>query len=443
MVAVLVVGCLVVGIGMLVALVRSIRSTNRTPAARPPVPAPRPAGGAVVRPVVPADDDATARFDLPPVEVPRQPLEFAEPGRTGRLFGYGGDVAGHVLPGPYVIVDVETTGFSPAGGDRVVEVAIARVDASGRIEDEYATLVHPGRDVGPVFVHGISNTDIRDAPRFEEIAGELLARMEGAVVVAHNAAFEDRFLAAEFARAGVLPPVSPALCTLWLARRTLRAPNHKLTTLARYAGIPTVDAHAALGDVRTVAALLPHMLRAVGRPLQYPVGFRRMPQLPREARPLTRAVELRRGSEGWMASLMARLPLSAADPSDGDAQRYLESLAIALEDGRIVGTEARELARLAGSAGLGAAQVAELHRQFLESLRELALEDDILTAAEIRKLRTAAQAVGLPDHFADLKPTSPQDLLAAGRIPGARPAICEHCFQTGHFRATCPELTTV
>ena len=106
---------------------------------------------------------------------------------------------------------------------------------------------------------------MQDAPRFEDVAGELLARMDGAVVVAHNAVFDERFLAAEFDRAGIAVPVSPAVCSLWLARRTLRTPNHKLTTLARAAGLSTVHAHAALADVRTVAALLPQMLAAARR----------------------------------------------------------------------------------------------------------------------------------------------------------------------------------
>src|SRR3954447_5023061 len=335
----LVVGGLVLaGLGLLTALLLAERSSGRGAAQRrrhPPsaaVPAPR-----------------------PPVQVtePEGPLPFAEPGMRGRLFQYGGDGAGFPVDAPYAVIDVETTGFSPAKGDRIVEVAIARFDARGRIEDEYATLVNPGRDVGPVFVHGISNTEVLDAPAFADIAGELLARMDGAVVVAHNATFEERFLAAEFARMDVALPLNPALCSLWLARRTLRTPNYKLTTLARTAGLSTVDAHTALADVRTVAALLPQMLAAHGEPLRYLTGLRRLPDLDRSTRPKTRAVELRRGTDGWLASMMARLPMSAVEVREADAQRYLDALTLALADGRIVGGEAQQLARLAGSAGMG------------------------------------------------------------------------------------------
>ncbi len=363
----------------------------------------------------------------------------------GRLFHYGGDGPGYEVDAPYAVIDVETTGFSPAKGDRIVEIAVARVDARGRIEDEYATVLNPGRDVGPVFVHGISNAEVQDAPRFEDVAGEILARMDGAIVVAHNAVFEERFLAAEFDRAGIAVPVSPAVCSLWLARRTLRAPNHKLTTLARAAGLSTVDAHAALADVRTVAALMPRMLAAHGEPLRFLTGFRPMPLLPRDVRPKTRAAALRKGTDGWMASLLSRLPLSATEASEADAQRYLDALADALEDGRILGGEAQILARLAGSAGLGAAQVAALHGRFLEFLRSAALADSILTTAEIRQLRTTAHGLGLPDYFDDLRPTSPADLAAARAVvPMPRDfRLCTHCHRPGHGRATCPELALI
>src|SRR6478752_4370919 len=147
---------------------------------------------------------------------PAPRLAVAEPGDRGPLFQYGGDGSGFEIDAPFAVVAIATTGFSPANGDRIVEIAVARVDAAGLVSDEYATLVDPGRDVGPVFVHGISNSEVRDAPRFADIAGELLDRLDGAVVVLHDGAFVERFLDAEFARVGVDLPLAPALCSQWL-----------------------------------------------------------------------------------------------------------------------------------------------------------------------------------------------------------------------------------
>jgi len=70
----------------------------------------------------------------------------------------------------FAVVDVETTGFSPRLHDRVIEVAVVRLSPGGLPADEYTTLVNPRRDVGPTHVHGITATEVKDAPTFEQIA---------------------------------------------------------------------------------------------------------------------------------------------------------------------------------------------------------------------------------------------------------------------------------
>jgi DNA polymerase III epsilon subunit-like protein len=371
-------------------------------------------------------------------------IAVAEPGLRGPLFQYGGDGPGFEVDAPFAVIDIATTGFSPADGDRIVEIAIARVDARGGIHDEYATLVDPGRDVGAVFVHGISNSEVRGAPTFADIAGEILDLMDGAVVVMHDGAFVERFLQAEFGRAGVQLPLTPALCSAWLARRTLRTPDHTLRTLARHAGRTTLDTTAALGAVRTVAALLPQMLAVHGQPVRYLCGLRPMPELDGDMLPKARVVEVRESTDGWMASLMARRRLPAAAAGDIDAQRYLDAVTEALGDGRLLGGEAQTLVRLGASAGLGAAQVDALHGRLVEHLRAAALADTILTTGQIRQLRTAASALGLPTYFDELRPTSPQDLVAARSMPMAREVrLCTHCRRPGHDRTGCPELASL
>lgn len=340
------------------------------------------------------------------------PFPFAEPGMRGPLFQYGGDGPGYPVDAPFAVVAVEVTGLSPAGGDRVVELAVVRVDTSGRIVDEYATLLNPGRDVGPVLVHGIANSAVLDAPTFDDVAGELLGRLDGAVVVAHNAAVVERFLAAEFARIGVALPLNPALCSRWLSRRTLRAPDQRLDTLARVVGLPAAVAHTALDDARTAAALLPQLLAAHGPP-RYLTGLRPMPGLVARAEPKPRSGELRPVPDGWIASMVAGLPRAVVDAPDAGAQRYVDALASALGDGRLLGGEGQLLALLAGSAGIDADQVLALHRRVLGHLRAAALGEAILTTGELRQLRTAAAGLGLAGFFDDLRPTSPQDVLAA------------------------------
>ena len=430
---------LLLGLLVSLALGRRKRSTSRTVVARKP--APRAQRGALPSGPVPVARGSEPRR-------PTVRIAVADPGVRGPLFQYGGDGAGFEVDAPFAVVAIATTGFSPANGDRIVEIAIARVDSDGRVSDEYSTLVNPGRDVGPVFLHGVSTIEVRDAPTFADIAGELLDRLDGAVVVLHDGAFVERFLDVEFARAGVQLPLTPALCSQWLARRTLRTADHTLRTLARHAGRTVLDTSTALGAVRTIAALLPQMLAVYGEAPRYLCGLRPMPELHVNAEPASRPVEVRESTDPWMTSLLGRRRQPTADTIEG--QRYVDTVTEALADGRLLGGEAQTLARLGASAGLGAPRVDDLHERLLENLRAAALTDAILTTGQLRQLRTAASALGLPTYFDELRPTSPQDLIAgravtpparAGNQSQGRPRVplCTHCHRDGHTRASCPE----
>ena len=106
----------------------------------------------------------------------------------------------------FAVVDVETTGlfFSK---DRVVEIAVVRLDEDAAVVDEFSTLINPRRDVGQTRIHGIAAADVVDAPTFEEAAALIWALLAGRVLVAHNVRFDFGMLDAEFGRCGVrLPP---------------------------------------------------------------------------------------------------------------------------------------------------------------------------------------------------------------------------------------------
>ncbi|NUU23580.1 MAG: 3'-5' exonuclease [Streptomycetaceae bacterium] len=187
---------------------------------------------------------------------------FSYAGVPGPRDGFGTDGgAVDVADLEFAVVDLETTGFSPGRGDRIVEIGVVRVAGGGTVLREWTTLIDPGRGVGATQVHRITAADVRGAPRFADIAGELAALFAGAVVVAHNAAFEQRFLEAEFAAAGVALPAVPALCTMRLAKATaLPLDDHKLGTCCAHFGLDFPDAHAALADARVTARLLPLLL---------------------------------------------------------------------------------------------------------------------------------------------------------------------------------------
>ncbi|MFJ9351403.1 DEDDh family exonuclease [Streptomyces sp. NPDC101237] len=181
-------------------------------------------------------------------------------------------------PQGYAVVDVETTGL--ARDDRIISAAVYRLDGRGEVEDHWYTLVNPERDPGPVWIHGLTSEVLDGAPLFADIAGEFAARLDGRVLVAHNAVFDWQMIAREYARAKSEAPVKQRLCTIALSKELgLPLQNHKLETLAAHFGVVQRRAHHALDDARVLAEAFRPSLRAAA------AGGVRLPLL--ECRPLT------------------------------------------------------------------------------------------------------------------------------------------------------------
>jgi DNA polymerase-3 subunit epsilon len=174
-------------------------------------------------------------------------------------------------PKGYAVVDVETTGLSR--DDRIISAAVYRLDAQGAVEDHWYTLVNPERDPGPVWIHGLTADVLAGAPLFPEIAEEFAARLDGRVLVAHNAVFDWSMIAREYARARRTPPVRQRLCTIALSKELgLPLPNHKLESLAAHFGVVQERAHHALDDARVLAeAFLPSLRAAAAGNVRLPL----------------------------------------------------------------------------------------------------------------------------------------------------------------------------
>ncbi|MEU0743193.1 DEDDh family exonuclease [Streptomyces sp. NPDC006134] len=181
-------------------------------------------------------------------------------------------------PRGYAVVDVETTGL--ARDDRIISAAVYRLDARGEVEDHWYTLVNPERDPGPVWIHGLTSEVLEGAPLFQDIAEEFAARLDGRVLVAHNAAFDWQMIAREYARARREAPVRQRLCTIALSKELgLPLPNHKLESLAAHFGVVQRRAHHALDDARVLAeAFRPSLAAAAAGGVRLPLH---------ECRPLT------------------------------------------------------------------------------------------------------------------------------------------------------------
>jgi DNA polymerase III subunit epsilon len=162
----------------------------------------------------------------------------------------------------YVVVDVETTGSRAFGGDRITEIAAVSV-RNGAIAEVFETLVNPQRSIPP-FVTALTRITwamVKNAPLFRDIAPRLVPALHGQLFVAHNAAFDWRFVSAEIARASGGRLEGERLCTVKLARAFLpHLRRRSLDSLAHYYGVEITARHRAAGDAVATAEILLRLL---------------------------------------------------------------------------------------------------------------------------------------------------------------------------------------
>ena len=167
----------------------------------------------------------------------------------------------------FVVVDLETTGGSPATC-AITEVGAVKVRAGERL-GEFQTLVNPGLPI-PAFISvltGISNSMVAGAPRLDTVLPAFLDFAGDAVLVAHNAPFDIGFLKAACTTTGREWPGNRVLDTARLARQVVsrdEAPNCKLASLARLFRAGTTPDHRALSDARATVDVLHGMLERLG-----------------------------------------------------------------------------------------------------------------------------------------------------------------------------------
>jgi len=157
----------------------------------------------------------------------------------------------------FLVVDTETNGL---GGEacELTEVGAVLV-GGGELHDRWSSLVRCNRPLGRGIQRftGITQAMLAEAPGLEEVLPSIAERLQGRVLVAHNAPFDRRVLRRAFELIGLEWPNPPVLCTAALARKLLPLQNKRgLTVLADALGIEVQIAHRALADAETCARVL-------------------------------------------------------------------------------------------------------------------------------------------------------------------------------------------
>lgn len=161
----------------------------------------------------------------------------------------------------FVVVDVETTGLDYSK-DRICELAFIELKAQKEI-GRFSTLINPQIPIpkSVSLIHGITDSDVLDAPLFSDIANKILNTFYDAVIVGHNIDFDFNFIDAELKRIGLKMPDVPKIDTLIISRKFLtNTVNNKLKNVARSINIYSDNWHRALNDVEVTKDVFNYFL---------------------------------------------------------------------------------------------------------------------------------------------------------------------------------------
>lgn len=157
-----------------------------------------------------------------------------------------------MLPQSLIFLDLETTGMT-ATHERITEIGLVEV-ANGEFVGSWSQLVNPEKSIPPFIrsLTGITDEMVQDAPRFEQLAPGLFQRLEGKLLIAHNARFDYGFLKNEFGRLG-MSYRSRVLCTAKLSRKLFpEHRRHNLDSLIERYGLSCSARHRAQGDAEVL-----------------------------------------------------------------------------------------------------------------------------------------------------------------------------------------------
>jgi DNA polymerase III subunit epsilon len=313
---------------------------------------------------------------------------------------------------PFASIDLETTGLSPKGGARIVEVSVVRVDPGCHPALVLDTLVDPNGPVLCTSIHGITDEDVVGAPTFQQVVGALIRALEGTLVGAFNASFDMSFLSAEgqLAHKGLTGRLPPHVCLMWMRPLLGLSQRCTLEAACQQHGL-RAGTHRAAEDALACAHMWCHYVEAAERR-----GIKTLADLKDagthkylstlEWAPYSQ-VDLRRLEQAdWPIPLKPRsqsitpptqqIPAGASTELDARARvrMYWRALVDALSDDQLTSREWDGLRTVQTSISITAEEIRAVHaRVFSDRLREYA-EDLAVSAAEAKSLTALRNELG-------------------------------------------------
>jgi DNA polymerase-3 subunit epsilon len=306
---------------------------------------------------------------------------------------------------PIAVFDFETTGLN-AGADRVVEMSVVRIEPGREPKLLLDTLLNPNRKMAASEIHGITEEDVMDAPKFEDVAGELLRSVYDCVLASYNIYFDIGFLHFELGRVG-FRELPPYLCLMYMRPLLGLGRRCCLEKACEELGFQHPNAHQAAADVLSATKLWPIYLQAIRqrglrlfgdlttlKSYKFLQSLSLDPVMPPAAEKFPRAGRLKSRCE--MAAPTVQ-PVTAGEEvaaSQINAMHsYWEALKTVLSDLNVSDEEMKYLAKMRKKLDLGKEEVRALHAKIFADLITQCVEDRSLDDNECRTLHSLYQCL--------------------------------------------------
>lgn len=295
---------------------------------------------------------------------------------------------------PIAVIDFETTGLTP-GYDRVVEVSVVRIEPGQEPTLVFDTLVNPLRPMSGTEIHGIADQHVELAPRFSQIAGELVEATKGCVIAAYNIYFDVKFLQFELSNSG-LRHAPPYLCLMYLRPLLGLGKRCKLDEACQLYGIEFGSSHVAAHDALAAGRLYQHYRTEIenrgihtfadlanAKTYKFAESFANSPF------PDPVSVGLRRSN----SALSRAKDLLRPDPMRLATAGYWDLLREVLSDLEITDDELAEVMNFQAESGLPPERIRVLHARAFASVMAQFAADQMLDDREARKLKRLHQCL--------------------------------------------------
>lgn len=156
----------------------------------------------------------------------------------------------------YVVIDTETTGLSNRT-DEIIEIGMVKIE-NGNIVDEYSTLIKPNCIISNAAskVNGIYDSDVKNAPSFNDVCNDIHKFINGNTIVAHNASFDISFLKRQSEECGIETDKIFYVDSIDIAKNSINnIANYKLDTIVKFFGLSEQN-HRALDDAKQTAIIV-------------------------------------------------------------------------------------------------------------------------------------------------------------------------------------------